>query len=315
MIFELFDINGNAVSVHQIISYEIISETAAVCDGLRLHFVYQKNINEICVVKAYSGGKLIFNGFCDKQKTVLGKSGGSCFIYARSSAALLVDNEAIPCQYSNPSARQLWFTNAKDFGFKCCLPEICSEHSYLVPKGTSCYGAINNYVSAACKAPVYATPENELKIYEESSTVKNLADYNLLSLSYVINRSALISDIDYKINSSDNYSYHFKSVLAEKMGIKRRRLYNLSSVPLWQREITAEKKINSALEDYYCVSAELAGDCDFCLYDKVYADPNMFSGSEAFYVSEIVKSKNQNGEKTAVVLKKKINGELINYVA
>lgn len=315
MNFEFFDVNGNAVSAHRIISYEIISETAAVCDGLRLNFVYQKNIGEICIVKAYSGERLVFNGFCDKQKTIFGKTGGSCFIYARSSAALLVDNEAVPCQYSNPSARQLWFTNAKELGFECCLPEIYSEHSYLVPKGTSCYGAINNFVSAVCKAPVYATPENELKIYEESRDVKSLGDYNLLSLSYVINRSALISDIDYKINSSDNYSYHFKSVLAEKMGIKRRRLYNLSSVPLWQREITAETKINSALEDYYCISAELAGDCDFHLYDKVYADLNMLSGREEFYVSEIVKSKNQNGEKTAVVLKKKINGGLINYVA
>lgn len=315
MIFELFDINGKSVSVHRIISYEIISEVAAVCDGLRLHFVYQKKIGEICVVKAYSGGKLIFNGFCDKQKMTFGKSGGSCFIYARSSAALLVDNEAIPCQYSNPSARQLWFTNAKDLGFECCLPEICSEHSYLVPKGTSCYGAINNYVSAVCKAPVYATPENELKIYEESSDVKSLEDYKLISLLHIINRSVLISDIDYKINSADNYSYHFKSVLAEKMGIKRRRLYNLSSVPLWQREITAEKKINSALEEYYCISAELAGDCDFHLYDRVYADLNILSDREEFYVSEIVKSKNKNGEKTAVILKKKINGELINYVA
>ncbi len=315
MIFELFDINGNVVPVGKILFYELVSEAAAVCDGLRLSFTAEKNICEICIVKAYSREKLVFNGFCDKQKTVLNQNGGRCFIYARSSAALLVDNEAVPCQYSNPSARQLWFTNARELGFECCLPELYSEHSYLVPKGTSCYGAINNFVSAVCKAPVYATPENELKIHTESSSVKHLCDYRVLSLSYVINRSALISDIDYKINSADNYAYHFKSTLAEKNGIKRRRLYNLSSIPLWQREITAEQKINSALEAYYSVSAELAGDCDFHIYDRVLANADMFSCTEIFYVSEIVKSKSKNGEKTAVVLKKKTDGELINYVA
>ena len=70
--------------------------------------------------------------------------------------------------------------------------------------------------------PVYATPENELKIYEKSKEVKRLDDYNALSLSYVINRSEPIGEIDYKINSADNYLYHFKSDFVQKMGIKRR---------------------------------------------------------------------------------------------
>ncbi len=115
------------------------------------------------------------------------------------------------------------------------LPELYSENSYLVPKGTSCYGAINNYVSAVSGTPVYATPENVLKTYEKNSTVKRLDDYNILSLSYVINRSEPISEIDYKINSADNYSYHFKSGFVQKMGIERKRMMNLSSIPLWQR--------------------------------------------------------------------------------
>lgn len=315
MIFELFDVDGNAVKAQNIISYELISEAGAACDGLRLNFISEKSVGEICVVRAYSNEKLVFNGFCDKQKMKADSSGRTCFIYARSSAALLIDNEAVPCQYSNPSARQLWFSNAKAFGFECFLPEVYSQYNYLVSKGTSCYGAINNFVCAVCGAPVYATPQNELKIYEESKTVKRLDAKRLISLSYVINRSEPISEIDYKINSADNYSYHFKSGFAEKMGIKRSRLYNLSSIPLWQREITAEKKISSALGEYYSVLAELSGECDFRLYDRVSVDFDAFKISGEFYVSELVKSKNENGEKTSVVLKKKIDGELINYVA
>ena len=315
MTFQLFDIKGNAFKAENIISYELVMEADAPCDGLRLSFYCESNISEFCVIKAYRKDRLVFNGFCDKQKITISQSGRICFIYARSSASILVDNEAVPCQYENPSARQLWFSNAKDFGFKINLPELYSQSSYLVSKGTSCYGAINNYVSAVLGAPVYATPENVLEIYEESKGVKRLEDYDVSSVSYVINRSEPISEVDYKINSADNYSYHFKSDFVQKMGIKRKRMINLSSIPLWQRELNAEKMIKNSLNAYYSVSAVLIGECDLEIYDRVVISMDDVFENEEFYVSELVFLKNENGEQTTALLKKKMNGEIVNYVA
>ena len=151
--------------------------------------------------------------------------------------------------------------------------------------------------------------------YSESNTLKKLYDYSVVSLSYVINRSEPISEIDYKINSADNYSYHFKSDFVQKMGIKRKRMINLSAVPLWQREINAQKRIKNALDEYYSVSAVISGNCDLEIYDRVLINSDMFGEDNEFYVSELVFSKNENGESTSVLLKKKINGELVNYVA
>lgn len=315
MTFQLFDTGGRALKAEEVISYELLCEADAPCDGLRLSFFCESAVGEICVVRAYRQDKLVFNGFCDKQKITLSESGEICFIYARSSAALLVDNEAVPCQYENPSARQLWFSNAKDFGFEISLPELYSENSYLVPKGTSCYGAINDYVCAVSGAPVYATPDNVLKVYEESKAVKRLADYPVLSLSYVINRSEPISQVDYKINSADNYSYHLKSDFVQQTGIRRKRMINLSSVPLWQRKINAEKIIKNSLDAYYSVSAVLLGECGLEIYDRVAVDFEGLMKDEEFYVSELAFCKNKNGERTTVLLKKKINGEMVNYVA
>lgn len=315
MTFQLFDINGNDFKAEKIISYELIKEADAPCDGLRLSFFCENNIGEICIVKAYRNGKLVFNGFCDKQKITISQSGRVCFIYARSSASLLVDNEAVPCQYENPSARQLWFSNAKDFGFEINLPELYSQNSYLVSKGTSCYGAINNYVSAVSGSPVYATPENVLEIYKESKVVKRLDDYDVSSVSYVINRSEPVSEIDYKINSADNYSYHFKSDFVQNMGIQRKRMMNLSSIPLWQREINAEKIIKDSLNAYYSVSAVILGECNLEIYDRVVIEFDALFKNEEFYVSELAFCKNENGERTTALLKKKMNGEIVNYVA
>ncbi len=315
MRFELYGTDGAAVFPEMITSYELVSETDSACDGLRLNFCSEELPPEICILKAFSDREIVFNGFCDMQKITAGGGFYTCFIYARSSAALLVDNEALPSQYNCPTARQLWFTNARELGFGCDLPEIYSENSYLVSKGTSCYGAINDFVRAVYGAPVYATPENVLDVYRESSSVKRLKNYPLLSLSCVINRSELISDIDYKINSSDNYRYHFKSEFVRARGIRRKRLYNLSALPLWQREITAAEKITNSLSEYCSVIAELSGDCDFRLCDKVSVDFDGQDYSGTYFVSEMVKSMGKNGEKTTLVLKKKIDGELVNYVA
>ena len=152
-------------------------------------------------------------------------------------------------------------------------------------------------------------------MYEKSTAVKLLESYNVVSVSYTINRSEPISEIDYKINAADNYSYHFKSDFVKGMGIKRKRLLNLSSIPLWQREWQAEKQINTRLREYYSVSVVIHGKCDFKVYDRVLVDADIFGNTEEFYVTEITWYKNVNGEGVAVVLKKDIDGGLVNYVA
>lgn len=315
MRFEFQDINGNFFDVSNATSFELTSEAGAACDGLRISFIPERDIAEIVGVKAYSNGDLVFNGFCDDQKLVTDKSSSRCSVYARSTASLLVDNEAIPCQYVCPSARQLWLSNAREFGFECGLPEVYTENTYIVSKGTSCYGAVNDFVFAFCGAPIYVTPENVLKVYELSEKVKRLEGYNVVSLSRIISRSEPISAVDYKINTADAYSYHFKSDFADKRGIKRKRLYNLSSIPVWQREKAAQKKIEQSLSDYYSVQAVLAGECDLRLFDRVELSFTDGGASEEFYVHEKTVSKSESGERTTVVLKKNIDGELINYVA
>ena len=313
MRFEFQDIQGKRFDVSDVISFELTSEAGAACDGLRLSFIPANDIDEIVSVKAYSNGELVFNGYCDDQKLTLDKSGRKCFIYARSSASLLVDNEAVPFQYACPSARQLWLSNAKELGFAFGLPEVFTENTYVVSKGTSCYGAINDFVFAVYGAPIYVTPENVLKVHALSEKVKRLESYNVISLSRIISRSEPISAVDYKINTADSYSYHFKSDFADARGIRRRRLYNLSSIPGWQREKAAQKKIEQSLSDYYSVQAVIVGACDLRLFDRVML--SFGNVPETFFVYEKTVSKSKSGEKTAVVLKKNIDGELINYVA
>lgn len=315
MKFCLYEIGGKLHTPENIDYYEIISEVGTACDGLRLSFFNDKIFDEIERVEVYDDNDLIFNGFCDVQKITANQGKFKYFVYARSSASLLIDNEAQPCKYNSPSTTGLWFKNAKDFGFSCELPEVYSKNEYLVSKGTSCFGAINNFIFALYGTNIYVTPQNVIKVFEENKTVKHLSNYKINSFSYTINRSEPISDVDYKNNSSENYIYHFKSELVEKKGIKRKRIFNLSSIPAWQRENTVAKRINDSILDYYCAEVVILEKCDLKLYDRIVIDLKDFTLKDEFIVYEIVKSKNRNAEKTTVVLKKKQKGDLINYVA
>ena len=313
--FKLFDVKNDVTIPESVVSYELTSEVSAACDGLRLCFILGGACPEIVRVQAYNGDKMVFNGFADKQCVSLSENGKTVFIYARSSAALLVDNEALPCQYHRPSAAQLWYNNAREFEFGCALPSLTCENDYYVLKGTSCFGAINNFFSMLYPTGIYVDVDNVIRAYEISSEVKTLDGCRVTKAGYVINRSNPLSQIDYKITASEKYCYHLKSKSAENNGISRRRLINLSALPLWQREAAARQTLEKSLEEMYALELEIEGYADFALYDSVRVNLKGLCENSVLLVYELVRSKGRNGEKTVVKLRSQQDGGFINYVA
>lgn len=308
-------LGGELIEPEEITSFEFAAETSAACAGLRINFICDAPPPEIVNVRAYSGERLVFNGLCDRQRASVGESGTSVFVYARSTASLLVDNEALPCEYYLATSRQLWLQNAMAFGFEFGLPELESEGTYRVLKGTSRFGAINDFVSELYGRGIYVTPENVIKAYEKSENVKTLDGRDVLSASFTYSRSEVLSGIDYKINSHEKYSYHLESPLARKNGITRKKLLNLSSLPPWQRKASAKRQIKNASLKYKALEAVLAGAQDFSLYDRVLANFEQLSVSGEFFVDEITVSGSAAGETTTLLLRSETEEELNNYVA
>lgn len=315
MRFELYTSSGSAVTDFEVISYELSSEIAAACDGLRLYLYSEKALSDIRTVCVYENGRKIFYGFADKLQLSYDADGYTAFIYARSSASLLVDNEAYPGQYSCPSSRQLWYHHAKSFGFTFGLPEVVTNSEYIVSKGQSCFGAIDKFMQYACGKKIFVTPDNEMRVFETSDNVKRLENSNITAVCATVDKSSVIGRIDYKINSAEKYVYRLESRFADKNAIVSKKLINLSSLPVWQREAEAHRQITESLENYFTVTVTLAGDCDFSLADRVYADFERLGISGEFILSSIIRAKNSKGTKTTLTLRKEIDGELVNYVA
>lgn len=309
MIFSLTDVVGKEYTVENALSYEIIDEAGASCKGLRLYFDADCEIGEIACVKAKNDSSMVFNGFCDLQKESRVQNGFEYFIYARSLASVLVDNEAEPFEYKNPTAKQLFINNARQFGFKCSLPDIFTKNSYIVSKGTSCFGAVNDFVFMMTGFPVYVDENGSMRVYGNGKKVRYLDGYHIISQEYIISRSSVVSRVDYKINASEGYKYHCMGSIAKQNKIQRSRKINLSGLPVWQREKAAERKITASLDEYYSLKIRLSGVYDFNLFDKVKTDKG------EFFVSEITYVKNEKGEMTTLVMKRKPEGKMINYVA
>ena len=82
--------------------------------------------------------KLVFGGIVDVQKAMCGKEGNRIEIVSRSKAALLLDNEAEPQTYLEPSLGELFRKHAAPYGLTSFKGRTLSFNwTYVIPKGIS----------------------------------------------------------------------------------------------------------------------------------------------------------------------------------
>ncbi|MGN1421498.1 MAG: hypothetical protein ACI4XC_08300 [Eubacterium sp.] len=305
------DINGREYEVKDITQIIFTETVGAACASLCFKFKSREKIGEIVSVRAHSEKSIIFNGFCDCQRVTADSKGFETYIYARSSASVLVDSQSRPFTFNCPSARQLWTEYARDLGFEYSLPKISCNEKYEVSSGTSCFGAINNFVSALTGCEIIITPENKISLGEVSKDVKSLNSYTILSASAVINRSEPVGEICFKREQDTDYKAHFVSQLAREKGLGRTRYINLNSVAQWQRTNSVLRRMKDCFNDYMLLEITVDGTVNEKLYQRF-----SYSGEIGKYDDYILTEKryifDKGTEKTKLVLRKNIDmGEAI----
>jgi len=303
MSFEIKNLDGRSFDVCDVVSYEWTRDADAACDGLRIRFVLNESIGEVTVVSAYYQGVCVFFGYADYQS----ESKNEAFIYARSSACLLVDNEAAQLTLKSPCTSVLFNMNAKPFGFKNCIENRFVGADYTVGKGTSCYGAINNFVRSFSDKNIMINPENEL--YIPAGGVKlAINPERVISARTIIKRGGALSRIDYKTNGE--YNRHRISRALEKRGICRSRKLNLSAVEPYQKEGAPERIIAASAREYY--SAELI--LDGVVTAELYS-PVVYDGLEGYRITALKTVLSKRSEITKLTLCKKLELKEAEYVA
>lgn len=315
MRIEIWTIDSEKYCPEDITEICFTQSAGIACDSLSVNFKSTDLIQEITEVKAFDRGELIFNGCCDQQRIRECDKGFEINVFARSSASLLTDNEAEPFTYNMPSAKQLWFTFAKKFGFKYALPDVQGNEKYEIVKGTSCYGAISQFVSLTTGDDIRVTPQNSITVLRKSENIKSLNSYNILSAQAVINRSEPLSEICFKkTSSSAGYKLHTCAGVKKDMKLNDRKQYiNLSSLPQWQREYTVTKKLKDSYKDYKILEVVVSGFVKDRIYQR-FSYKSVIGMYREYLLTEKKFIYDKNAERTKLVLKKDMDIKEITYV-
>ncbi len=313
MKIKVTDIDGVDYYIDKPVQIIFIQTVGAACDALSVTFNSDTFTAEIVAVRAYDGTQTIFNGYCDNQRITEDSQSRQVYFYARSSACILLDSQAMPFTYNKPTANQLCFSFAETYGFKNGLPEIYSEDKYEVEKGVSCYGAINNFVSLLTGSEVYVTPDNELRLLRPSGGIKTINAYDVISATAVTNRSEPIYEISYKREASSGYILHTSSSMGKKIGIGRKQYVNLSALAQWQRDYTIAKRLRDSYSDYKILEIKVNG----FVADGLYQRFDYTGAGEVYHDYVLAEKKytfDSRGGFTRLILKKVFDVKEITYV-
>ena len=150
---------------------------------------------EIAELELLYDGRRLFCGMCDRQIVSMGAQGRRLTLWGRSEGALLLDNEAIPQEYSRISVEQMFQRHIRPYGFTANLERSAVLEHYQVSKGVSEWEAFSRFCQRAVK----------LRPYLDGRTVRFLLPGRgrrvissrepVLRMSKTVRRSEVISQV------------------------------------------------------------------------------------------------------------------------
>lgn len=239
-------------------SFILKKDKDAPADLLKVSFSADSCWEEIFRIKAYFEGKLIFSGIVDEQNTKLSSSGITVEIVARSLAALLLDNEAMPQTIQNPSLRVISERFVKPYGLTVGNCDNKAEKGELVvKKGDSCWTALEDFCSGFLGVIPHVTSSGEIcfTAEKESYELDGIVEYNISYLNCKRISRVIVQ------NRSGAYGVIYNNKNAENT-IRQRYLSSQSAA-------LPDELIKASEKDCYEMSVKCDGFVDVPLWASV----------------------------------------------
>lgn len=244
MIYELEDFKGNKIILKDPISVEITMDEGAPADSIEVRFPINLNSEEYKIfvndqltkIRVYDDKKtrVVLNGIVDEQIVSVNSSGVSLIILGRSSAALLLDNEAQPQTYNSIDIELLYNRHIKPYGYTGYKGVKYQSFSGLfeINKGLSEWQVLEKF----CKDFLLKTPR-----VRPSNIIDFLDDYNdsgivfsnksregicYSSLEQNYKRYKLISEVFIRSLKDGSYDNIISNQASINKGVLRKRYVN-----------------------------------------------------------------------------------------
>jgi hypothetical protein len=112
---------GNKINLGAPLSVVFNRDEDAPADDFTAIFPCRSGLPSITGIRVTRGNEVIFDGMADEQIFQTASNGCTLKIIARSRAALLLDNEALPQTYIHPSLQTIFDRHAAPYGFTGCI--------------------------------------------------------------------------------------------------------------------------------------------------------------------------------------------------
>lgn len=310
------DSQGRVHSLPALCRLRILQSADVPADSLRLLFygVYEE---EFCRIYVYSQEELIFTAEVDEQIEKAGDISTTELI-CRSTAAVLLDNEAKPGNFVNPSCELVFRTYAAPFGFtRYYGNNKCLQGEFSVPKGVSCYEVLENFSKVMFgKSPkvkgdeVYFEGDAEARELIFSDDGKGLP---FTDFTYNRLRCRRISKIYVKLKDGEDYLTCVCDDDAVEKGIQRQRYMDVSSAT---RETLAD--VHTALNTSRAKAEEISLLYPGKLTDVISASARVsVQGKlyEGFVVKNLDYTCGKDREYTRITLRRKENSDVDNFLS
>lgn len=301
------DIDNNCISLPQPLYLAVNQEDDVPADDLTVTFPLIYNLQELKEISLKENNQLIFRGIVDEQQTISDEDSAFTKIIARSMAALLLDNESKPVNYTNPTTGVIFSKHLKPLGFSDYIGNEKTYYGILnVPKGTTHWKALYNFginsygriprIEADGVVNFNGVENDEIIIFSNSDGVK----YNSIKENNI--RCNLISKVLVKASETTDYITTFKNSDAVNRGVTRVRYLDATTASTSVH--TAEKMIDNSIENSYEITLICPGRLLNIIGAKAQVDDRCIGIKENLYVSSIHYKLSSSGEFTTVKLKK-----------
>ena len=302
----LRDILGNQIIMPQLAALTVKIDEGVPADSLYAVFPYTAT-RELCGITVYDDNTPIFVGVVDEENHERDARGEYLTVSARSLAAHLLDNEAMPCAFDHPSLQLIYERYVQPFGIALSENDdavFFGEQSVI--KGSSCWKALKAFCAAcySCVPRISATGVLYPKgIGKEELTVFGTDGVRITSVREAIKRCEEISAVYVKTSNIGSYTLPVENASALSRGIRRARYLNavLTESPMR----CADAMIRNGANKAYAVYLR----CPSCLIGKegnrALLKDEVLGEKDDLYISAVHYRMTKDGAYSDVILKRR----------
>lgn len=298
---------GDRIKLDNLISLNINIEEKVPADDLTA--VFGADItDELAKIEIYKNEKLFFCGIVDEQINVYPNGYIYTKISARSMAALLIDNEAMPQVYVNPNALTVFLRQVKSVGIN---EYVCEKKPFAgritISKGQSRWDAVDSFCRSCLGTIPEVSADGKLLMcgYVPDKTL--FFGENGIRVSYAHicrKRHKLISDVFVKTSSAGDYTVAIKNETAQANGVMRQRYLNISQTAGAGLDV-GKNIIKEGNRECFTAAINVPG-----FFADVIGQKAVFEQRgkryENLFVSKVRYTYDRGEEKTALLLKNRI---------